>query len=40
MKKLDYETPGLTGAEYGKFVQGASAPGKADDNDQGTEDLF
>ena len=40
MKKLDYETPGLTEAEYGKFVQGASAPGKADDNDQGTEDLF
>jgi len=40
MKKLDYETPELIEAEYGKFVQGASAPGKADDNDQGTEDLF
>ena len=40
MKKLNYETPELTGAEYGKFVQGASAPGKADDNDQSTEDLF
>ena len=40
MNKLDYETPELTEAEYGKFVQGASAPGKADDNDQSTEDLF
>ena len=40
MKKFDYETPELTEAEYGKFVQGASAPGKAEDNDQLTEDLF
>ena len=40
MSKLDYETPELTEAEYGKFVQGASAPGKADDNDQSTENLF
>ena len=40
MKKFDYETPELTGAEYGKFVQGASYPGKANDNDQETEDLF
>ena len=40
MKKLDYEPPELIEAEYGKFVQGASAPGKADDNDQSTEDLF
>ena len=40
MKKLDYETPELTAAEYGKFVQGASAPGKADDNDQGTDDIL
>ena len=40
MKKLDYETPELTEAEYGKFVQGASAPGKAEDNDQTTEALF
>ena len=40
MKKLDYETPELTEAEYGQFVQGASAPGKAEDNDQTTEDLF
>ena len=39
MKKLDYETPGLTEAEYGRFVQGASAPGKAQDNDQSTEQL-
>ena len=39
MKKLDYETPELTEAEYGMFVQGASAPGKAEDNDQTTEDL-
>ena len=40
MKKLDYETPALTEAEYGKFVQGASAPGKADDNDHGTDDIL
>ena len=40
MKKLDYETPELTVAEYGKFVQGASAPGKAEDNDQGTDDIL
>ena len=40
MRKFDYETPGLTVAEFGKLVQGASAPGKAQDNDQGTEDIF
>ena len=40
MSKIVYETPELTEAEYGKFVQGASAPGKADDNDQSTENLF
>ena len=40
MKTFDYETPELTEAEYGKFVQGASAPGKAQDNDQSTENLF
>ena len=40
MKKLDYETPELTEAEYGRFVQGASAPGKAEDNDQGTDDIL
>ena len=40
MKKFVYETPGLAEANFGKFVQGASAPGKADDNDQLTENLF
>ena len=40
MKKLEYETPELAEAEYGKFVQGASAPGKAQDNDQGTDDIL
>jgi len=25
--KIDYETPVLTEAEYGKFVQGVSMPG-------------
>ena len=40
MKMLDYETPELAEAEYGKFVQGASAPGKAQDNDQGTDDIL
>ena len=39
MKKFDYETPELAEANFGKFVQGASAPGKAEDNDQWTEDL-
>ena len=40
MSKFDYETPELAEANFGQFVQGASAPGKADDNDQSTEDLF
>ena len=40
MKKFDYETPDLNEAEYGKFVQGASYPGTAGDNDQGTDDIF
>ena len=40
MKKLEYETPELAEAEYGKFVQGASAPGKAGDNDQGSDDIL
>ena len=40
MKRFVYETPGLAEANFGKFVQGASAPGKADDNDQLTENLF
>ena len=39
MKRIDYETPELAEADFGKFVQGASAPGKADDNDQSTEQL-
>ena len=30
--KIDYETPELTEAKYGKFVQGASGPGTAPDN--------
>ena len=40
MKKFDYETPELAEAKFGKFVQGASAPGKAEDNDQGTDDIL
>ena len=40
MKKFEYETPELAEAKFGKFVQGASRPGQAGDNDQGTEDLF
>ena len=31
--KIDYETPELIEAKYGKFVQGASAPGGNGDND-------
>ena len=34
--RIDYETPELTEAKFGAFVQGASAPGQAQDNDQGT----
>ena len=40
MKKFDYETPELAEANFGKFVQGASAPGKAQDNDQETDDIL
>ena len=40
MKKFDYETPELAEADFGRFVQGASVPGKADDNDQGTDDIL
>ena len=40
MKKFDYETPGLAEADFGRFVQGASAPGKAENNDQSTEDIL
>ena len=39
MKKFDYETPELTGADFGRFVQGSSVPGLAGNNDQGTGDL-
>ena len=40
MKKIAYEPPELVEAKFGKFVQGASVPGKAEDNDQLTENLF
>ena len=39
MRAFDYELPELAEAKFGKFVQGASAPGKAEDNDQLTDDL-
>ena len=39
MKKLEYETPSLTEAEFGTFVQGASAPGQAQPDDQGSDDI-
>ena len=39
MKKLDYETPELTGADFGRFVQGSSVPGHAQNNDQGSGDI-
>ena len=37
--KIDYETPELKEAEYGKFVQGTSAPGGNPDNDSSTTGL-
>ena len=42
MKKLEYETPKLTEAEYGTFVAGDSrnTPGGADSNDQGSDDIL
>ena len=40
MKKLEYETPSLTEAEFGTFVQGASAPGQAQPDDQGSDDIL
>ena len=40
MKKFDYETPERAEADFGKFVQGASRPGTAQDNDQGTNDIL
>ena len=39
MKKLEYETPELVEAKYGTFVQGASAPGQAQPDDQGSDDI-
>ena len=37
--KIDYDTPELKEAEYGKFVQGTSAPGGNPDNDSSTTGL-
>ena len=37
--KIDYETPELAEADFGKFVQGSSAPGGDGDQDQGNGDL-
>ena len=37
--KIDYETPELAEADFGKFVQGSSSPGGDGDQDQGTGDL-
>ena len=39
MKKFTYDPPELAEADFGKFVQGASGPGKAGDNDDSTEKL-
>ena len=39
--KKSYETPKLTEADFGAFVQGDSrnAPGQAQPNDQGSDDI-
>ena len=37
--KIDYETPELKEAEFGKFVQGTSAPGGNPDHDSSTTGL-
>ena len=37
--KTDYETPELKEADFGKFVKGASAPGQANPDDQGSDDI-
>ena len=37
--KIDYETPELAEAKFGKFVQGASLPGGDGDNDSHTGDV-
>ena len=39
MKTFVYDPPELAEADFGKFVQGASAPGKAEDNDQETDGI-
>ena len=41
MKKLEYETPELVEAKFGTFVAGDSrtAPGQAQPNDQGSDDI-
>ena len=39
MKKSEYETPELVEAKFGTFVQGASAPGQANPDDQGSDDI-
>ena len=36
--KIDYETPELTEAKFGKFVEGASLPGGDGGTDPGTGD--
>ena len=36
--RIDYETPELTEAKFGKFVEGASAPGGSGDLDQSTDE--
>ena len=37
--KIDYETPELTEAKFGKFVEGASLPGGDHTGDPSTSDL-
>ena len=37
--KIDYETPELTEAKFGSFVEGASLPGGDGDKDPGTGNL-
>ena len=37
--RIDYETPELTEAKFGKFVEGASLPGGDSNTEGGTGDL-
>ena len=39
MHTISYEPPELVEAKFGQFVQGVSAPGKAENNDEGTDDI-